>query len=147
MFGWLLFFHIACVAFWLGAAATVFVLQRQARHTTESSVVHMTKNTMRSIVRGVVNPSALVVLATGIAMIVQMGLVGEAKPFWLSIMEHGGGLLVMISVLLTSWLLRNLTRSSEDATRQVYMARLSNSLAGVSVGVLAVILVVALRIT
>lgn len=124
----------------------MFVLQRKTRDTTESAVVKITQQTTQSIVKGVVNPSAVVVLATGIAMIVHLGIVGQAKPLWLTLMEHGGGMLVMLTVLLTSWHMRKLTRSSQDSARQMHLARLSNSLAGIGVGVLAVILVVALRI-
>lgn len=146
MFGWLLFLHIAGVAFWLGSAAAVFILQRKARRSKEPATTQLAQDTTRSIVRGVVNPSSLIVLITGIVMIVQMGFVGKAKPFWLSMMEQGGGMIVLLSIGLMSWQMRKLTRSSSEEARHVHLGRLANSLAGISLGVLAVILVVALRI-
>lgn len=145
MFQWLLFLHIACVAFWLGSIAAVFILGRKAARATEPASVALAKETTRSVVRGIVNPSALVVLLSGVGMMIQGGYIGSSKQTWLAVMEMGGGTLIMLSVALLSWQLRKLTRSSDEDPK-ASLARLNKSMAGIGAGVLAIILIVALRI-
>src|SRR5690554_3829930 len=92
---WMLFVHIASVAFWLGGTATLYVLYRKAKPLSLSDGLTVAHDTTRSVIKGILNPCALLVLLTGIGMLTQMGLVGQSKPFWLSFMEQFGGIVAL----------------------------------------------------
>lgn len=146
MYRWLLFMHIASVAFWLGSMAAVFILQRKTKHSSESAAIALAQETARSVVRGVINPSSLVVLISGVMMIMQMGLGGN-KPLWLTVMEMGGGTLALVSIALLTWQMRKVTRAASENDLKVNLQRLTHSMGGIGLGVLAIIMVVALRIS
>ncbi|HLS89224.1 MAG TPA: hypothetical protein VK008_06320 [Sphingobacteriaceae bacterium] len=144
---WLLFLHIASVAFWLGGIAALFVLYRKAAGKEWDNGRQLAYDTTKSVVRGILNPSALTVLLTGIVMIIQMGLMGRAKPFWLAFMEQFGGLVALISAGLLTWQIRGVERASSPAERDQSWRRLHQTMAYVGAGVVVTILVVALRIS
>lgn len=144
MFNWMLFFHIVGVAFWLGATVAVFIIQRHARAVASDSVNTLLRNTMRTVVHGIINPSSLIVLFSGVFMILQMNL--STKPFWLAFMEMFGGMLVLVSVVLLTWQLRKATKALSEKDQSAFLSRLTHSMTGVGVGVIAIILVVALRL-
>src|SRR5690606_39414302 len=71
-------------------------------------------------------PSALLVLLTGIGMLLQVGMLGKTKPFWLAFMEQFGGMVALISAGLLTWQLRRLDRSAtRSAERRVGKERRS----------------------
>lgn len=144
---WLLFLHITSVAFWLGAMAALFVLYRRAASRSWETGQSLAFDTTKSVVRGIVTPSALLVLGTGIIMIMQLGLMGQAKPFWLTFMEQFGGMVALISAGLLTWQTRRVDRADSPAERERRWRHLNQTMAYVGVGVVATILVVALRIT
>lgn len=146
---WMLFVHIMSVAFWLGGTATLYVLYRKAMRLTpsESSAgIAVAHDTTRSVIKGILNPSALLVLLSGIGMLMQMGLVGQAKPFWLGFMEQFGGMVALISIALLTWQLRRLERAPSSQERARRWRLLNQTILGVGAGVAITILVVALRL-
>lgn len=142
---WMLFVHIASVAFWLGGAATLYVLYRKTIHRSPADGDSVAFDTTRSVVKGILNPSALLVLFTGIGMLMQMGLVGKAKPFWLTFMEQFGGMVALISAGALTWQIRRLDQASSAEERSRRWRALNQTIAGVAAGVVVTIFVVALR--
>lgn len=143
---WLLFVHVASVAFWLGGIGALYVLFRKAAGTASDDGRELAYDTTKSVVKGILNPSALLVLATGIAMIVQMGLAGRAKPFWLGFMEQFGGIVALLSAGLLTWQLRRIDRAASQEERERHWRQLNRTMAYIGVGVVATIFVVILRV-
>ena len=111
---WMLFVHIASVAFWLGGAAALYVLYRKTLRLSPSDGAAVAYAAARSVIMGILNPSALLVLLTGIGMLMQMGLAGRAKPFWLAFMEQFGGMVALASAAALTWQVRRLDRAASD---------------------------------
>lgn len=143
---WLLFVHVASVAFWLGGIGALYVLFRKAAGTASDDGRELAYDTTKSVGKGILNPSALLVLATGIAMIVQMGLAGRAKPFWLGFMEQFGGIVALLSAGLLTWQLRRIDRAASQEERERHWRQLNRTMAYIGVGVVATIFVVILRV-
>lgn len=143
---WMLFVHIASVAFWLGGTATLYVLYRKSIRLSAPDGQSVAYDTTRSVVKGILNPCALMVLFTGIGMLMQMGLVGAAKPFWLTFMEQFGGMVALISAGMLSWQLRRLDRATTDEERTRRWRVLNQTIACVGAGVVVTIFIVALRL-
>lgn len=143
----LLFVHILSVAFWLGGIVAMYVLYRKAAGESWDSGRQLAYDTTKSVIRGVLNPSALVVLATGIVMIMQLGLMGRSKPFWLAFLEQFGGMVALISVGLLTWQIRRIERSSSEVDRNQGWRLLNQTMAWVGVGVAMTVFIVALRIS
>lgn len=143
---WMLFVHIASVAFLLGGTAALYVLYRRSLRAASPEGMAVAYGTARSVVKGILNPSALLVLLTGIGMLLQVGMLGKTKPFWLAFMEQFGGMVALISAGLLTWQLRRLDRSATDEERKSQWRALNLMIAGVGVAVTLTILVVALRL-
>lgn len=144
---WLLFLHISSVAFWLGGIAAMYVLYRKAAGKSWDNGQQLAYETTKSVVKGILNPSALLVLGTGIVMIMQLGLMGQSKPFWLGFMEQFGGMVALISAALLTWQIRGIERASSSSERNRGWRRLNQTMAYVGVGVVVTIFIVALRIS
>ncbi len=103
MYNWLFFLHITGLVVWIGSLTVLFVLLATMSKKTNliGSVTEfaLIDSTVK-IVRWLTNPGALVVLLTGIFMIMEMGLMGQDKPFWLRFMEETGGLIIILSIVL-----------------------------------------------
>lgn len=146
MMRWLLFVHVAGVAFWLGGIGALYVLFRKAASTAWDDGRGLAYDTAKSVVKGILNPSALLVLASGIAMIVQLGLAGRGKPFWLGFMEQFGGMVALVSAGLLTWQLRRIDRAASQEERERYWQHLNRTMAYIGVCVVATIFVVILRV-
>ena len=142
---WMLFVHIASVAFWLGGAAALYVLYRKTLRLSPSDGAAVAYAAARSVIMGILNPSALLVLLTGIGMLMQMGLAGRAKPFWLAFMEQFGGMVALISVGMLTWQMRRFDRASSPEDRARQWHTLNRTIAAIGAGVAVTIFVVALR--
>lgn len=142
---WMLFVHIASVAFWLGGAATLYVLYRKSMRLSPSEGISVAYDTTRSVIKSILNPSALLVLFTGIGMLMNMGLVGKAKPFWLTFMEQFGGMVALLSAGVLTWQIRRLDQASSAEERTRRWRMLNQTIACVGAGVAVTIFVVAMR--
>jgi len=142
---WLLFVHIASVAFWLGGAVTLYVLYRKSMRLAPSEATSVAYDTARSVVMSILNPSALLVLLSGIGMLMQMGLVGRAKPFWLTFMEQFGGMVALVSAGVLTWQIRRIDRASSAEERNRRWRVLNQTIACVGAGVIVTIFVVAMK--
>lgn len=152
MVRWLLFAHVIGVAFWLGGAAALLVLQRMSRKIVHDGVDlsedarRLTLGTMGTVVRWILTPSAAVVLLSGPAMMMAMGIVGMAKPFWLVFMERFGGLVSLVSIVLLTWQMRKLERADSGTERVRRLNKMGYALTGVSAATAATVLIVMLRL-
>lgn len=151
MVRWLLFAHVAGVVFWLGGIAALLVLQRQNRRLAEGEAVaddgaqRLVLRTIGTVVRWILTPSAAIVLLSGPIMLMQMGLIGMDKPFWLEFMERSGGVVSLVSIGLLTWQLRKAERATSGPEQARYLHTLGYGLSGVGVATLATIFVVMLR--
>lgn len=141
----LLFLHITGIALWLGSLVTLYILNRRRFAADNPEAIAVVYETTRSVVRGVINPSSLIVLLSGISMMMQLGMVGQPKLFWLAFMEQFGGMVALISLALLTWQMRKVDRASSEE-RVARLRRLNHTFLGVGAGVTATILVVALRL-
>lgn len=148
---WLLFAHVVGVMFWLGGVAVLLVLQGTSRRMADGVEVvgedarHLLLDTMGAVVRWILTPSAAVVLLSGPVMLMQMGLIGLDKPFWLTFMERFGGLVSLVSIVLLTWQMRKAERASSVPEQARHLHRLSYTLTGVGAATFATVLVVVLR--
>ncbi|MED0673367.1 hypothetical protein P4S95_24645 [Aneurinibacillus aneurinilyticus] len=100
MFGFMLFLHLTGLFTWLGSLFAIVVmllilkkqLGSQESNTLAKRVIH--------IFSMFAHPSAVIVLISGVVMIVQMEI-GPNKPFWLDMMEKGGGTIILLALVLT----------------------------------------------
>jgi len=143
---WMLFVHIAGVAFWLGGAAALYVLYLKSKRLSPETGLSLAYDTTRSVVMGILNPSAILVLLTGIGMLMQLGIMGKTKPFWLAFMEQFGGMVAIISAAALPWQIRRLDKASSDQERTRLWRLLNRTIAGIGAGVIVTIFVVALRL-
>jgi len=142
----MLFLHITSVAFWLGGTATLYVLYRKSMRLAPSGGLDLAHATARSVIKGILNPAALAVLFTGIGMLMQLGLVGQNKPFWLTFMEQFGGMVALLSAVLLTWQMRRFDAASSAEERTRRWRVLNQTIAWVGAGVAVTIFVVALRL-
>src|SRR5690606_28437044 len=142
---WMLFLHIISVAFWLGGTATLYVLYRKSMRLAPAEGAAVAYDTARSVIRGILNPAAILVLLTGIGMLMQLGLVGQSKPFWLAFMEQFGGTVALVSAAVLTWQMRRFDAAASPEERARRWQALNQTVALVGAGVAVTILVVALR--
>lgn len=91
------FLHIAGLAIWVGALLVLSVLllsSKKELHAT-SILIPVTK-----VVNRFINPSSFIVLVSGIFMLIQFG---DYKPLYIIIMERGGSLIILLSIILLTW--------------------------------------------
>ncbi|HEY8497158.1 MAG TPA: hypothetical protein VIK98_09040, partial [Limnochordales bacterium] len=89
---------------------------------------------------------SLLVLFTGIFMLMQLGLVGQSKPFWLTFMEQFGGMVALISAGLLTWQLRRFDTAASAEERSRRWRALNRTIAWIAAGIAVTIFVVALRL-
>lgn len=103
MYNWLFFLHITGLVVWIGSLTVLFVflttMSKKANLMGSAAEFTLIDSTVK-MVRWLANPGALVVLLSGIFMIMEMGLMGQNKPFWLKFMEETGGLVIILSFVL-----------------------------------------------
>lgn len=106
-----------------------------------------------AIVNRLLNPSAFVVMVSGLAMMINLGLMGQDVPLWLRLMQDGGSLIVLLSIALITFYgnrfkkkLRNQAGTDHVLTRKKMLATYVRLMAGSAVLVLGVVLVVSLKV-
>lgn len=142
----LLFLHVTGVALWLGATWASWNMIRHASKTEGPDARRLITDSIRGTIRGIINPSALLALFTGIGMMVHMGLMGPGKPFWLAFMEQAGGLIAMATVAFLTWQLRRVARAGTASEAAESIMKIRPTLTTSGLAVLAVVLVVMLRL-
>lgn len=147
MVRWLLFLHVTGVALWLGSTLAIVILNRKGLATEGQSARHLTFDTTRTVVRWVTNPSALVVLISGVGLIMGLGWLGNPKPLWISFMEQFGGMIALLSVVLISLSLRRAYKKPTEEERMKGFKKLSWLMTSVGTLVTATIFVVMFRLT
>ena len=100
MYGVLLFFHLSGLFVWLGSLFAIVVMLLLLKNQLDSPQTKKLINRIVRVFSMFAHPSSLVVLISGVIMIIQIGL-GNNKPFWLDIMEKGGGTIILLALVLT----------------------------------------------
>lgn len=98
----------------------------------------------------VMQGAALAVLLSGIGMLVSMGMIGNSKPLWLKLMEDGGGLIALLFVILITWMMRILSKTSESE-RECKLKQLLNTFSKIAIAFIllisSIVFIVCLRFT
>ncbi|MEY9093887.1 hypothetical protein [Paenibacillus sp. RC84] len=146
MFGLMLFLHITGLLGWLGALlgilVTMLLLRKQLGTPDANSLAGKTIRVFGRIA----HPSSILVLLSGVYLILQMGL-GSGKPFWLQVMEKGGGMIILLAVIFTAVLGSKMNKRLNSAGGT--SVRLTGYLSMVGVFmflIVSVILVVSLKL-
>lgn len=100
MYGIAFFIHIGGLIVWLAALsiAAVALYTFRAHHTIAAVQKISIKITKSSSIWSYIGAGA--VLLSGVYMILQLDM--DNKPFWLSAMERGGGMLLLLSIIFTA---------------------------------------------
>ncbi|TDF99429.1 hypothetical protein [Paenibacillus piri] len=100
MFGVMLFSHLTGLFIWIGSLFATIVMLLMLKKQISSQESKALAQRIIKVFSWFAHPGSVVVLASGVFMIVQLGLSSD-KPFWLSAMEKGGGMIVLLSLILT----------------------------------------------
>ena len=152
MFEIMLFLHLAGLAVWFGASmASAFVLILAKRKITSSETKTFVRKALRAF-GWLTHPSSIVVLVSGIIMIVNMNWGDLDKPLWLTYMERGGGMIIIVAIALTAILSRKIVKRLDSASHSSSEVAVGGglyltSLLAILVAILSVILVVSLRLS
>lgn len=148
MFGYMLFSHIAGLAIWMGALLAIVVMLILLRKSLGTAEMNALAKKVVKVFSVFVYPSSILVLVSGIVMVVQMGFEKGTKPFWLDMMEKGGGTIVMLALVLTAVMGRKLNKRLSNAGGQAVAISgyLSTKIAFL-IAIMAIVLIVSLRLT
>lgn len=116
MYGWMFFIHLAGLAAWFGVTLMGLLMLLSVRgKLAESSYTSVAESIIRNINR-VTHPAAFLVLLSGVIMIMQWNR--DGMPFWLSFMERGGGMVIILFMIVLSILGARLRKklANSDAT-------------------------------
>lgn len=100
MYGVAFFLHIGGLILWLGALAIagIFLLAMRPHYVSAGVKQISVKITKHSVIWSYIGAAS--VLFSGVYMILQLGM--DNKPFWLTAMERGGGMLLLLSIIFTA---------------------------------------------
>lgn len=152
MFQTMLFLHLAGLIIWFGSVMAIAVLIMVAKRGVESTE---TKQLLRKVIRTlgwVAHPTAIIVLVSGVFMIIEMNFGDTPKPLWLNYMERGGGVIILVSIILTAVFgSKMVKRLGGEANQTAAVVPLRGgafliSLIAIILAILSVILVVSLRL-
>lgn len=100
MIGWMLFLHLTGLFAWLGALLAIVVMLTLLKEQLGTAPGNTLAKRVIRVFSTIAHPSAVAVLISGIVLIVQMNW-GANKPFWLQVMEKGGGTLILLALIVT----------------------------------------------
>jgi len=150
--GFMLFLHLSGLAIWVGSMVMVaFMLTAIRRQPAMAGASVMVPRMLRTF-NVLTHPSAFIVLISGVVMIIDMGFLGQQKPFWLSFMEQGGGMVILLSIILLSIMGKRVVKryageaAAADPGKVKGEKGYLNAMIAMIVLVLAVVLVVALKL-
>ncbi|RKN84233.1 hypothetical protein [Paenibacillus ginsengarvi] len=146
MFGVYLFLHLTGLMIWLGALLAVVVMLVMMKKQLGEGASRLLANRIIRTFGLFAHPGAVVVLVSGVLMIIQMGL-GSDKPLWLSLMEKGGGMIILLALVLTGILGKKArTRLNAASAGTVRLSGYIATNAGFIVLIVSLVLVVSLKL-
>ncbi|TBL80379.1 hypothetical protein EYB31_08155 [Paenibacillus thalictri] len=142
MYGLLLFFHLTGLSIWLGSLVAVIVmLTMMKKHIASPEIGQLAQKTVK-IFNFLTHPSSFVVLISGVLLIVDMGLIRSAKPFWMHYMEEVGGMFILLFIVLLSILGKKLVVKLTAGDQLDIRSGMARYLSGMMVSVVCVLSVV-----
>ncbi|WP_028550585.1 hypothetical protein [Paenibacillus sp. UNC451MF] len=148
MFNFMLFAHFAGLIAWLGALLAIVIMLGMLKTELGSPEASTLAKRIIRTFSMFAHPGAVLVLISGVFMIVQMGM-GTEKPFWLQVMEKGGGTIILLALILTGILgskVRKRLGAAAGTTQQPPLKGYLISMSAVIVMTLGIMLVVSLKI-
>ncbi|MFT9846464.1 hypothetical protein [Aneurinibacillus sp. REN35] len=147
------FLHIGSLAIWFGGllslALVLYTLNKRGGSQETEGIVR----SLITIVNWLLNPSALIVMVSGLMMMLNLGLMGQETAFWLRFMQDTGSLIVLLSIGLITFYgnrfkkkVLNQAGADNAKLRKKMLANYVRLMAGSAVLVLGVVLVVSLKI-
>jgi len=143
----LYFLHVSAMALWLGSLVALAWWSKSALQASDAGSRSWTLATVNRLTMRVAVPASALVLLAGLSMTATAGGAAAPRPFWLRLMEEGGGLLILASLFLVPWLSRRIRRAAED--KLAVQRAVRGYVAGMAVlaaGVAGVLLAVGLRL-
>lgn len=120
---WALFLHLLGIVVWIGAGITIGVLLLSILKLDASENRNQVLTTILKKSYMLIHPAATVVLGSGLYMLVTSDYAD--KPFWVTFMQHGGTLAVILSLVLASILsgkaIKQLGQNSTPGVLKAYV--------------------------
>jgi len=146
MYGFLLFSHLTSLMIWVGAIMAIVVMLLLMRKQLGQNGANALSKRIISVFNRFAHPAAFVVLVSGVIMIIRLGM-GSDKPFWLDIMEKGGGTIILLFFVLTGILGSKLKkRLSVQSSGSVAMSSYLTVMASFFLLIVALVLIVSLKL-
>lgn len=143
----LYFVHLTALALWLGSLVVAAWWSRAALTAPDAGSRNWGLRMVSQLTMWVSAPASVLVLLAGITMVIVAGQSGASHPLWFRVMEEGGGLLILVSLVLIPRLARRVRQAADDQTAVQRAVR--SYIAGLTVmavGVVGVLLTVSLRL-
>ncbi len=149
----LYFLHLAGLAIWIGSmVVSVWLLVKIGRMEDRSNGKSLLQM-MISLVKWLMNGAALVVLASGGGLIQSLGYHEIEKPLWITLMERGGGMIILLFLIIMTWMCNRAhkrLKGADDVQGNQFpklVTRFSVTLSSFAVLALAVVYIVSLRVS
>ncbi|QKS73133.1 hypothetical protein FLK61_23560 [Paenalkalicoccus suaedae] len=144
--------HIAGLALWIGSFVAFGYLLRSLVKSSYGleNITPVLARIRRWVNIGMV-PSAIVVMATGVFMIIQLNR--ETLPFYLLFMEQAGSMVILITVIMVSIYSRKLRKKlqglpmKKEQSLETLSLHYTNYLFGSASLAMLIVIVVGLRIS
>lgn len=140
MYEWMFFIHLAGLAIWFGVTLMGVLMLLSVRKTLAvSGVATVAQQTIRNINR-LSHPSAFLVLASGLYMILQLDR--DGLPFWISFMEQAGGMVILLFIIVMSILGSKLRKKLAQAEPSVAAKSIGSYATWTAIFLLAVLIII-----
>ncbi|MDQ6419471.1 hypothetical protein RB620_08505 [Paenibacillus sp. LHD-117] len=145
-YGLLLFSHLAGLMVWAGAILAVIMMLAMLKGQLGKPEANALSVRIVSTFSRLAHPASVVVLASGVIMIVRMGLSSD-KPFWLDLMEKGGGTVILLFLIVAGVMGGKLKkRLTAQPGGTVALTGYLTTMAVALTAILAIVLVVSLKL-
>lgn len=146
MYGFMLFLHLTGLFAWMGgllvAIVMIGLLHKKLGSSQDSNLL---ARKSVSIFSYLAHPGAVLVLGSGVYLILQMG--SGSKPLWLDVMEKGGGMIALLSLIVSGILGGKVKKKLKAAQGQpVKLTGYLTTMTAFMALILGVVLIVSLRI-
>ena len=136
------FVHVIGVVLWIGSFVSFwFLLRTVVKQNSYEGI----GNAIRKNVNTLILPASILVVVSGSYMIMTFNR--DSMPLYLSLMEMGGTMVILLSIIALSIISRKITKAVDEAKKLALYSYYRMTLLLSSVLGAAVVFIVALRLT
>lgn len=136
------FVHIIGIVLWMGSFVSFWFLLRTA---VKQDSYEGIGNAIRKNVNVVIIPATILIVVSGSYMIMQFNR--DTMPLYLSLMEMGGTMVILLSIIALSILSRKISKAIDGAKKIALYSYYRTTLLLSSILGAAVVFIVALRLS